>query len=232
MSKTLDNFKQGGWRVPERSILKDCPRTKELPTPTINIEHDVWRVIEGLCDEIKIEWQMMLTGTLDEENNECHVTGYIIPRQTVGAASVENHEVVDAQYVVDNNIVVGIHSHGTMGVFFSPTDDQANMSSIKYHIVVNNAHQHEATARIKTMCGGETSVVPEVAIINAPEESAIDIVGIDNIQEKVYTTVTPPYKNPNAYYPYYPADSYWDKGAKLRQEAIDKYEKEYSYGNA
>jgi len=112
----------------------------------IYLSPEVMGVIRKLCEDIKVEWQMLLTGEVKDGN--AYGTGYWIPKQRVSAASVHNLELVDAEVIAERKIIAGIHSHADMGVFFSTTDEvYTNQSLIERNIVVNNKYEFTAVTR-------------------------------------------------------------------------------------
>jgi len=130
---------------------KDCSFCGERKV-TIQLTPKVLGVVRKLCEDIKVEWQMLLRGTVTDDL--VLVNDYYIPHQEVGSASVTNLDCIDKTRIDELGIVATIHSHAEMGVFFSSTDEQyTNSSLIKYHIVCNNAGEFKATGRINLPCG-------------------------------------------------------------------------------
>lgn len=168
----------------EQKVAKECSYAPESKT-SILISETVWNVVEKLCSDIKVEWQMFLIGTKDGQ--DIYITDYIIPKQKVTAASVENLECVDEKYISDNSIIASMHSHGTMKVFFSSTDKETNMSDIKYHIVVNNKLESLAIEQIELPCGYKKESPIEVLI--EKHKPDIEVKGIENIEERSFNIV-------------------------------------------
>lgn len=132
-------------------VAKDCSWAEQYEGSTIFLTPEVQSVIRKMCKEIKVEWQMLLTGK--ETKDGVFVTGYWIPKQEVTGATVKNLECVDKQVIDEKGIVCTIHSHSNMGVFFSGVDEEfTNNSLIKNHIVVNNHGKMKACMRYELPC--------------------------------------------------------------------------------
>lgn len=145
---------QSAWNTGEAPAKEctECSFSKERGGYAIRIHPDVFGAIFRLCETVKEEWQMLLSGGVQE--NLVFINGYYIPKQQVTASSVKNLEAIDKEFIDENSIVATIHSHSTMGVFFSATDDEfTNMSFIQHHIVVNNKGDFVAKSRIDLPCG-------------------------------------------------------------------------------
>ena len=91
------------------------------------------------------------------------INDYYVPKQEYSAATVKNLDCIDKKFIDDNKVVATIHSHSSMGVFFSSVDyDKTNTSLIKNHIVVNNAGEFCATKRVDLPCGMQKFVTAKV----------------------------------------------------------------------
>lgn len=128
-----------------------CSFSCETEKATIKIAWDVYTVMKQLCVHIKDEWQILLIGEVD--GPVVDVTDYIIPKQEVTGSSVKNLDCIDKQFIEENKVVAICHSHSNMGVFFSSTDVDTNLQSIKYHIVYNNEGNVKACHQIVLPCG-------------------------------------------------------------------------------
>ena len=160
------------------NVAKDCSWCEKSEKVTIKISWAVYTVIKQLCVQIKDEWQMLLIGEVD--GPEVLITGYYIPRQEVSGADVKNLDCISKDFIAENKIVATIHSHSSMGVFFSSVDDEkTNLSTIKYHIVTNNEGAYKACQQITLPCG-------LVQLKDADMTLQLDegvIVGLDNISK-------------------------------------------------
>lgn len=177
------------WEI-ENKIIKECGYIDNITTSEdveIILSFKVQAAIKYLCEHIEVEWQMFLTGKTYEDGS-VYCEDFIIPKQKVTAASVESLEIVDKEYVKKHDIVANIHSHGTMGVFFSPTDDTAN-NFIPINIVTNNKEEYKAVSHYELPCGcsinKKAKVLYEVRI--ATEEEMEDVKNIEIVK---YTHVT------------------------------------------
>lgn len=169
-----------------------CSFTDDIKT-RFEIAPEVLGAVRHLCETIKVEWQMLLTGYEVDDGKIVVIDGYWIPKQEVGYASVKNLECVDPKVIADTQTVAGIHSHGNMAVFMSGTDEtETNMSLIRHNIVTNNKGDFKAVTRIDLPCGMvrfvEGTIVPFSANVG-------DVVGIENITKTEYKT--PTYLHPN-----------------------------------
>lgn len=173
-----------GWDTGDApEVCKNCDYLPSNMKQKFRFQHDVWKVMMALCSNVKVEWQALLKGTIDEDG-VINITGYIIPQQEVTASNVKNLEVVDDVYITANQIIAGIHSHGNMGVFFSGTDDEhTNMSLIKHNIVVNNRGEYKATSRVELPCGLVKFIEGEVVTVGDP---SVVIEGIEKIVHKTF----------------------------------------------
>jgi hypothetical protein len=170
-------------KVHEADECSHCEDTRA----TFVLTDELFGVIQKLCADIKGEWQALLIGE-ERENNVVYAHDYYIPKQTVTSASVTNNECFDVERIKAMGIVIGIHSHGTMGAYFSTTDhDCTNTSPIKNNIVVNNKQEFVGTKALTLPCGMikflDADVVRDMPEITPVEE----IKDVKNIEEKTYT---------------------------------------------
>lgn len=166
-------------------VAEDCSFAKKFDAGVIFITTEVYTVIRKLCEEVKTEWQMLLKGTEDEITGNIHITGYYIPKQEVSYASVKNTDCIDKKFIEENNIIATIHSHASMGCFFSVTDEEfTNMSTIPNHIVVNNDGEHKACVKWELPCGLVKFFETKVKVDHKIPDIEID--GKDNITQRVY----------------------------------------------
>lgn len=160
----------------------DCSWAEQYTGSTIWITPEVQAVIKKLCEDIETEWQALLTGTENKEG--VWVTGYWIPKQEVTGSTVKNLDCIDKKVIKDKSIVCTIHSHASMGVFFSGVDEKfTNNSLIKNHIVVNNKGEMKATMRYELPCKMTHFFEAKARVITPIIET---IEGVDNIEKKTY----------------------------------------------
>lgn len=100
----------------------------------------------------RLEWLAYLVGKVDHAEHRVTVEDLVIPRQTVSAAQVNSVE-----YSWDEGLpIIGvIHSHHTMGAFFSGTDDAYINQNHDVSIVVstNPNSPIKGQVRMKIPCG-------------------------------------------------------------------------------
>jgi len=160
----------------------ECSWAEQYTGSTIWLTPEVQSVIKKLCKDIESEWQMLLTGIENKEG--VWVTGYWIPKQEVTLSSVKNLDLINADVIKERGIICTIHSHASMGVFFSGVDEKfTNNSLIKNHIVVNNKGEMKACMRYELPCKMTHFFDANVSVISPIIES---IEGFDNITKKTY----------------------------------------------
>jgi proteasome lid subunit RPN8/RPN11 len=97
-------------------VVEECPQTK-VARGIMHISHKVLSTIAGAVYD-KNEWMAFLVGTRTPDGLQIMVTDLFVPLQTRGHGSCET--VKEEPLAPD---VVGvIHSHHSMGAFFSQTD--------------------------------------------------------------------------------------------------------------
>lgn len=161
-----------------------CSYKDKLVEPTVHLPLPVYLVIRQLCEDITIEWQMFLIGSVD--GNNYNVTSYYIPKQVVTASSVEDEDNLPVAWYKENNVIGTLHSHGNMGVFFSGTDDTNNQNSpVSCHVVVNNKDEYIACVRQTLPCGMEAFVKCGVSV-EVPDKQKITVEGIEKIKKYTY----------------------------------------------
>lgn len=186
-----------GWDTGDApKVCTDCSYLSTTQKQKILMNYDVWKTLMAICGTVKVEWQALLTGSVDAEGI-VHITGYFIPKQEVTGTSVKNLDLIDDVVIQERSIVAGVHSHANMACFFSSTDDECtNMSLIRHNIVVNNDGKYKAQSRVDLPCGLVKFVNAEVFTVGEP---SISVVGLENIKERVYV--------PNTQYNWTPSES-------------------------
>lgn len=173
-----------GWDTGDApKVCENCDWMPKDNKQKILMDHGTWRVLMALCSTVKVEWQALLKGTIDDKGVVL-INGYYIPKQEVGPASVKNLDIIDDVFIRENGIVAGVHSHANMAVFFSTTDHtDTNMSLIKHNIVVNNKGEYKALSRVELPCGMVKFIEATVFTVGEPD---VAIEGADRIVEKSY----------------------------------------------
>lgn len=216
-------------------LAPDCSYKDKITEPTVHIPLPVYLVIRQLCKDIAIEWQMFLIGTVD--GNMYNVTNYFIPKQLVTASSVEDDDNLPTSWYKENNVIGTLHSHGTMAVFFSGTDDTNNQNSpVACHVVVNNADEYLACIRTTLPCGMEAFVKCGVSL-EVPAEQKIVVNGVDKIKKYTYEhNFANDDQQKNQRENYYGVDSVYlgedalGKPMWGTQEELDEIERAQSFG--
>lgn len=164
----------------EPSDLKatSCSYVKDETDEKIFLSPEIYCKIKSLCTKIEDEWQMFLSGEAVEGG--IFLKDYYIPKQEVTGSSVKNLDCIDKKFIEDYKILASIHSHSSMGVFFSSTDENdTNLQSLDYHIVTNNNGEFKACKKVRLPCG--LLITQDIKInLRSPDDS---IIGVDNIKK-------------------------------------------------
>lgn len=177
-----------GWSTGEvvsKKIAEDCSWCDAQPKVenVIILNKKVTEAIMWLMENKGVEWQMLLVGevsTFGDDGDVITISDYIIPKQVVSGATVKNVDCIDKQFIDENKIVCTIHSHVSMGAFFSSTDvTECNSGPIKYHIVMNNKYQYESVKQIKLACG-LLKFIPCSVVLWSPKPQEPQ--GVENIE--------------------------------------------------
>ena len=134
-------------------IIKGCGHM-EIPAYLIRFSQLAHEKIECLKRAYpSLEWLAYLEGRIDHESREVFVDNLIIPdSQIVSGAHVGE---VEYGWNEGKAICGVIHSHNTMGAFFSGTDDAYINQNHDVSICVSTRQGREicAQVRVKTPCG-------------------------------------------------------------------------------
>ena len=156
-----------------------CGLVKEKPTVYLFLE--VNAKIQALNEKMKSkEWLGYLLGNGDD--GDYIITDIVVPPQEISTVSVD----VLPEAVSPDGCIGVIHSHHTMGTFFSGTDKKYVNSNHNVSIVVSG-DEFKATTRTKAQCGILVQRDAEVKLLTPKldtekwlEES------VKNIKEKKY----------------------------------------------
>lgn len=178
---------RSGWTtgdVPQDMEAKDCSWSckNKADEPVIMLNEKVTTAIMWLMENKNVEWQMLLSGKVydfPDEGEVLSIDDFYIPKQRVSGATVHNEDCIDKQFIEERKIICTIHSHVSMGAFFSSTDmTECNTSPIKYHIVMNNSYEYQSVKQIKLPCGMLKFVKCEVSLYSP---KPVQPEGIENI---------------------------------------------------
>lgn len=185
-------YQPTGWNTGgkrEIQCAKACDFSERSKNQEVHIvlSTQVQNAIDYLCRNIKIEWQMLLSGVVEvvEGIEYVRCNEYYIPKQIVGPAHVQNVDCIDQEFIATRQIIATIHSHANMSVFFSSTDEEdccAN-TTIKYHMVTNNDNKYHAAKADALPCGMKKLVEAKV-YLQMPER--VRPTGFENIQDHRY----------------------------------------------
>ena len=169
--KTVTVARQNCWDA-GIEILKSCDK---VTVPKYHISFDLLshQKINKLKEFYpRLEWLAYLVGTVDHENAKVVVEDLVIPdSQQVTTASVYNVEY-EWGVLPDGKQIIGvIHSHHTMGAFFSGTDDAYINQNHDVSIVVATAKGREIKSqiRVKVPCGAYVLAEDITYSVNYPQ---------------------------------------------------------------
>jgi len=136
------------WKAKEKNILgvkveifSSCGRIENAKKETVKIPYEIYSLWQLLLLKYeKLEWG----GVFNVVDGE--VRDFRIPKQEVGWASVGFKEELGGNGV--------IHSHNTMGNFFSTTDHDTCINLFDYGFVISNDGKIQGVHKVATACGG------------------------------------------------------------------------------
>lgn len=185
----LEPERATGWHTGTPANDNYCSKCeyseKQKNETRIYLTPDIYALLTRMVDIVKTEFQVLLTGRI--ENGNPVINDYYIPKQRVTGATVKNDDCIDAAMIAERGIIATVHSHAGMGVFFSGTDvNETNLNAaIKYHIVINNKMEYCAVEIVSLPCGMKTTRNISFSL-TLPET---DITGLDNITKETFTSV-------------------------------------------
>jgi len=153
---------------------KTCPFCEDI-RPSIFFPLDISRKIWHLTDELDTEWVGVLRG--EQEGEDYIITDMLIPKQTNTTAHTQADEALEG-----DNIIGWIHSHNSMGVFFSGEDSETN-GTIPVGVVVNKRHDSKAVATFVTQCGRELKYDADCIFEDEPNDEMNN--WFESIKEKL-----------------------------------------------
>lgn len=120
----------------DRKELKSCGLCEDNYQPIIVLPPKIFAEIEAISRAWDEEWLAYLKGTIDQKNLIAFIQSIVVPKQEVSSASVDVHA---KDVPADADIIGTVHSHHTMGSFFSGTDT----GSIAQHHPVCLVYSHK-----------------------------------------------------------------------------------------
>lgn len=192
---------QNNWK--KHSIKKQLD-TVLLKESLIDIamSDEILNQIKYLCKTIpKVEWSGVLfysiTGSIEKPAEMKVVLEDILPMDKGSAAYTEYHlgdEYMD--YLMEDESrmdwhVGHIHSHNTMGVFFSGTDmeeleDNSEAHNIYLSLIVNNYMDFTAKVAFRGKVESQVTKIPYMALNELGQEYIIETATFDISKEKMY----------------------------------------------
>lgn len=90
-------------------------------------------------------------------NKETQEYKIVCPKQTVTATSVD-YKIEDETLETDYEAIMDIHSHDTMGAFFSGTDDKDERTPGRLYMVLGKLDTHSIEYKLRTFVDGHVEV--------------------------------------------------------------------------
>lgn len=163
--------------------IKSCPHTRGSKG-VVMMTPELLGQIKGAVDGENLEWAMVLKGTKDQEGFLVNVTGYEVPTDQVRSGG--NVSLPDVTLDIGGDIVGVIHSHHSMGAFFSGTDEATFNHLFPVSIVVARAKgprylgfEYKGTGKVVLPCGS----LGEVDFFIQPTEGPIEAAVIREAKE-------------------------------------------------
>jgi proteasome lid subunit RPN8/RPN11 len=126
--------RQRRWKLFEIKVIESCPVTK-ANVGRMRIQTQLLGEIAGtLKKQIGLEWGAILTGTRSKDGLQVDVTGMLVPKNQIRSAG----NVEFPKMVLREDVVGVIHSHHSMGAFFSGTDYASFNNKFPSSIVVSS----------------------------------------------------------------------------------------------
>lgn len=104
------------------------------------------------------EWLAYMIGELSTDEGIVH--DLVIPPQEVTTASVD----VKPGFEMPEGVIGVFHSHGSMGSFFSGTDEKYINANHKISVVANKSLEYKGTATLESPCG-KLVVLPDIKVV-------------------------------------------------------------------
>jgi hypothetical protein len=108
--------------------------------PVIHFPMELSDKIRYITAKLDSEWICVLKGKRDK--NHYHVSELVIPTQKNSAAHTLSEDLISG-----DDIIGWLHSHSSMGAFFSSEDEETNQC-LPCSVVVNKANEYEAQATV------------------------------------------------------------------------------------
>lgn len=130
---------------------------------TLILYNSVYFKIRSMMDEMnRKEWMGYLKGF--EDDGDIYIEDIYIPEQTVTSANVNNEEEQP------EDSIGMVHSHHSMGAFWSGTDRSSIIHQNKANMVVDSDMEMEATTLVDLPCGRTAVVDADVLVMNEGDD--------------------------------------------------------------
>jgi hypothetical protein len=153
--------------------------------PVIYLTQAVNAQIIAISHSWKEEWLGYLKGTVDMKNLKAIVTSIHVPEQEVSSASVD----VEAKDVPGGADIIGtVHSHHTMGSFFSGTDTGSIARHHTLCLVYSYKDGIKALFRVDLPCGHFKPTEADIEVLRPEVPKTFLEKVLAKIKKKVYPT--------------------------------------------
>lgn len=139
-------------------VVSSCPVVK-ASKGVMEFPPELVAAIAGAVLD-KIEWMVLLLGERSEDGFQVKVTGFRVPQQRRTSNDVSMTEPMEADGSTIGEDVVGVlHSHHSLGAFFSHTDNTELNPQFKSSIVVSQGSttalgfKYKAEGKVVLPCG-------------------------------------------------------------------------------
>jgi len=206
----------------------DSPTIEKCPTEDedvrVIINKSSKHKIEALMDTMgSDEWLGLLKGQeLRSDNKGWIVKDIYIPEQKVTGSSAvkkENGEPEDVFGI--------IHSHHSMGTFWSGTDEKHANSNFDVSLVVDSDMNIKGICKVETPCGKRMHIEPDIDVINEYDKMLewADEMKDEKIKKKTYTTGNTRWAGYGGYNSYYRNNKSKKKSNKKSKDKSKKKSK-------
>lgn len=116
----------------------------ELPKIKLSMLAQIVSFFRDICNDTRDE--VFCRIYMNKETKEYEI---LVPKQTVSSASV-NYKIEDPYYEDECIAIMDIHSHDTMGAFFSGTDDKDERTPGRLYMVLGKLNTHSIEFKLRT----------------------------------------------------------------------------------
>lgn len=170
----------GGLKFDDALVCHKCDYLEsKKEARTLVFAADVWAMWQA-ATRVRDSLEILALGkVVDGRVVELH-----IPAQEVSGGACELREQ-------NGHYDLMIHSHHSMGAFFSSDDKATALPNYRYNVVTSHKGDAEAVERINLPCGGMGFTKVEVQYETPPEHAALEALVLEKCSIKQAVVVTP-----------------------------------------